>query len=122
MTTKHPLVTALPCTREHREQASFADQVELQPEDGCWLWRGTTTRDGYGRVQWRGKKLLAHRRAWEIVNGPIPDGLVVCHRCDTPGCVRAERGGRGHLFLGTQRDNIRDAMRKGRHRCTRPAA
>lgn len=85
--------------------------------DGCWEWTGTRTRDGYGRVQRKGRKLLAHRAAWEDVNGPIPDGLVVCHRCDNPACVRAEPGGRGHLFLGTQADNIHDAIRKGHHRC-----
>lgn len=75
----------------------------------CWEWRGQRQRQGYGQLGWAGKRYAAHRFAWAITNGPIPDGLVVCHRCDNPGCVRPE-----HLFLGTHRDNARDRVAKGR--------
>jgi len=51
----------------------------------------------------------AHQIAWVSANGPIPDGLNVLHRCDNPPCCRPE-----HLFLGTQKDNVRDCMAKGR--------
>ena len=71
----------------------------------CVLWTGARFTDGYGRLGSR----RAHRVAWEARYGPIPAGLVVCHHCDTPLCVRVS-----HLFLGTPGDNNRDSMLKGR--------
>ena len=78
--------------------------------EGCWLWTGERNARGYGRFYPRWKaQYYAHRYSWELHNGPIPDGLYVCHRCDNPSCVRPD-----HLFLGTQRTNIQDALAKGR--------
>lgn len=78
--------------------------------DTCWLWTGAVTV-GYGRLNYPGthRFMLAHRYSYELVHGPIPDGLFVLHRCDTPRCVRPD-----HLFLGTQADNMADATAKGR--------
>lgn len=92
-----------------RMVARFWESVEKGPGDACWEWTGHANRSGYGRVTRRGRDLFAHRYSWELANGPIPDGLIVCHRCDNPPCVRPE-----HLFLGTHSDNMRDAQRKGR--------
>lgn len=79
----------------------------------CWLWTAARNRDGYGLINAsRSLKTtggLAHRAAWELAHGPIPPGLYVLHSCDNPPCVRAD-----HLFLGSQKDNMRDAARKGR--------
>lgn len=81
----------------------------------CWLWTGATigTRSTYGAVAGRrdGKAWprYAHRVAWELTNGPIPDGQKVCHHCDVMLCTNP-----AHLFLGTQRDNLHDAEAKGR--------
>ena len=82
---------------------------KVNKTDGCWLWTGHRTTNGYGRLHFDGRGIQAHRLAWEWTNGPIPEGLRVCHRCDVPNCVNPE-----HLFLGTQQDNIRDMYAKGR--------
>lgn len=86
----------------------FLDHVPNQPEDGCWLWTGHT-HWGYGDHYFNGRRQKAHRISWQIFRGPIPDGVKVLHKCDTKGCVRPD-----HLFLGSQRDNIRDMFAKGR--------
>lgn len=77
----------------------------------CIMWEGYTTPKGYGRRTVKGRPVLAHRHAWFLANGPIPDGLCVLHRCDNPGCINVD-----HLFLGTNQDNVDDKMSKGRHR------
>lgn len=79
----------------------------------CWLWLGSTWHYGYGciYVAKPRKAANAHRVSYEMANGPIPKGLFVLHRCDNPRCVRPS-----HLFLGTQMDNVRDMVNKGRER------
>lgn len=76
----------------------------------CVEWTKRRDKDGYGRVGRNGKSYRAHRLAWEEEHGPIPDGMMVLHRCDNPPCVNVE-----HLFLGTALDNMRDMVAKGRH-------
>jgi hypothetical protein len=77
----------------------------------CWLWRGAKREGGYGSMLRNGKLQSVHRLAYDRLIGPIPEGLRVLHTCDIPGCVNPR-----HLFLGTQRDNMRDGVRKGRVR------
>lgn len=78
--------------------------------NNCIIWTGIKWAQGrYGLDRLNGKNMGAHRAAWIRVNGVIPDGLIVCHKCDNGLCVNVE-----HLFLGTHRDNMQDCKRKGR--------
>lgn len=80
----------------------------------CWIWIGAKNGKGYGST-WIGNKVaLAHRAMFEVHNGPIPPGMLVCHRCDNPACINPE-----HLFLGTNSDNLQDSKRKGRQNLNR---
>lgn len=86
-----------------------AHRPELGP---CWVWTASTDGHGYGTIReaGRGSRLLkAHRVGWILQNGAIDDDVLVLHKCDNPPCVRG-----GHLFDGSQSDNIRDAAAKGR--------
>ncbi len=96
----------------------FWNSVGKKTETGCILWTGSvisrSVNCDYGVIQarrWRGRRKLAHRVAYELMVGPIPDGLHVLHRCDNPRCINPV-----HLFLGTQADNNADKDAKGRHR------
>lgn len=81
----------------------------IKTED-CWIWIGARTKRGYGVFgPHHGQALRAHRVAWELTYGPIPEGLRTLHKCDTPFCVRPD-----HLFLGTDADNNHDMFIKGR--------
>lgn len=86
-------------------QESFWEKVDVRSKDECWEWLAAVTKDGYGSF----KSKLAHRVAWELEKGEIPDGMLVCHTCDNPPCCNPS-----HLFLGTQRNNMDDMVQKGR--------
>lgn len=88
---------------EERFWAGFARIGE------CLEWQRARDHRGYGRVGRGTKVFLTHRMAWELTNGPIPEGTHVLHRCDNPPC-----GEPSHLFLGTDLDNMRDMWDKGR--------
>lgn len=75
----------------------------------CWEWKAAKDKDGYGVTSFNKKWIGAHRLAWILAKGEIPDGLCVCHHCDNPSCVNPS-----HLFLGTVKDNTQDMIRKGR--------
>lgn len=90
----------------------FEEKFIRCPMSGCWLWTEHANRAGYGVFYPRtGEAWLAHRYSWFLVNGPIPDGMLVCHRCDMPACINP-----AHLFLGTDQDNSDDKIRKSRMR------
>lgn len=80
----------------------------VQNPNGCWDFIGGTVT-GYGLFRYRGENKLAHRVSYELFIGPIPEGMYICHHCDRHGCINPT-----HLFAGTQKDNVRDMMAKGR--------
>lgn len=101
-----PLGTPLIITEEMR----FWEKVDKTAR--CWIWTSTKNKNGYGvfsRGGRAGRMHLAPRVAWEFVNGPIPEGLEIRHKCDNPPCVRID-----HLELGTHRENISDAVSRDR--------
>lgn len=91
----------------------FWSRVDKSGTNGCWLWLGCTcgSTSIYGTHGYQGKTYKAHRLAYELTHGPIPNGMLACHRCDNKLCVNPD-----HIFLGTQKDNISDMYRKGRNR------
>jgi len=81
-----------------------------EPNSGCWLLERGIAENGYGLMHWDGKDRLTHRLSYMAFNGPIPEGMCVCHRCDTKSCVRPS-----HLWLGSKASNSRDMVQKGRN-------
>lgn len=88
----------------------FWANVKKGKANDCWLWiKLLDKKMGYGRTKIGGKAQGSHRKAFEFAVGKIPKGLCVCHKCDNPPCCNPN-----HLFLGTHKDNMQDAARKGR--------
>lgn len=88
-------------------QHKFESLYTPEPTSGCWLWEGSGER--YGKFMYNRVYYIAHRVAYFLNVGPIPDGIYVCHKCDNTFCVNPD-----HLFLGTQKDNMQDMISKGR--------
>ena len=94
-------------TKEER----FNKKYLINEDTDCWEWQNAKNNIGYGMFRWdRHTMRTAHRVSYELHNGPIPEGLVVCHKCDNPICVNPE-----HLWVGTLKDNAQDMVAKGRN-------
>ena len=85
--------------------------ARVMKTSGCWLWSGPPNNSGYGSAvhPLSGKVASVHRIAYELTSGPIPQGLIACHRCDVRLCVNPS-----HIFIGTYKDNAADCKAKGR--------
>ena len=90
-----------------RQRVNFFKKFIKGSTDGCWEWLGAKSNE-YG-IFWLNKNQLAHRVSYELFNGPVPEGIQVLHKCDNHSCINPN-----HLFLGTQKDNIQDCLKKGR--------
>lgn len=99
----------------------FSRRVDVRSPSECWPYLGVITQHGYGTmsitVAGVSRPVGAHRIAYRIAKGPIPDGMVVMHSCDNPRCVNP-----AHLSLGTQRENMADMFAKGRKRAPKKHA
>ena len=102
----------IPIQARFWKQVNFSgSQVKHVKLNGrCWEWLGYISSWGYGQIKINGKMQKAHRASFAFEN-KIPNGMLVLHKCDNPKCVRPS-----HLFLGTNRDNMRDMISKGRDR------
>lgn len=87
----------------------FHDKYRVNPENGCWEWQASTQFWGYGAFRLGKSVTSSHRAAYRMFKGEIPKGIFVCHKCDNPPCCNPD-----HLFLGTQKENLKDADSKNR--------
>lgn len=101
------------CSGEYRKRAAierFMDKVIPEPNSGCWIWIGAILKNGYGSFSPDGNRytVRAHRFSYQYFHGPIPRRFYVRHKCDFKPCVNPD-----HLHVGTQLDNINDAIERG---------
>lgn len=81
----------------------------VEKTGGCWNWTGPIGSERYGRIRFQGRRVLTHVISYRLSFGAVPSGLSVLHRCDNPRCVRPD-----HLYAGTAKDNVWDAITRGR--------
>lgn len=99
----------MPLLLKVKEITKFHRFYTKDTNNNCWIWVRAKDGDGYGLINFAGKKRRAHRVSYTIHKGTIPKGMQVLHKCDNPSCVNPD-----HLVLGTAYDNVQDMIKKGR--------
>lgn len=97
----------------NRRNIPFSERYVVGKNTGCWLWLNANPHNRYGSWSAFGEN-RPNRASWVMHNGAIPEGYLVLHKCDRPGCVNPD-----HLFLGTQDDNMKDMKSKQRARVSK---
>jgi len=95
----------------HRLASEVRFLSKVQKTEGCWEWQARREPFGHGSFYFQGRMVKAHRVAWMLFRGEIPEGMCVLHHCDNPPCVNPE-----HLYIGTKADNHADMVKRGRKR------
>lgn len=89
-------------TMEDPNSPRLWSKLDKDCPGGCWVWTAGKSKLGYGRIRWEGRAAFAHRVVYEIVVGPIPEGLELDHLCRNPSCVNPQ-----HLEPVTHAENVR---------------
>jgi hypothetical protein len=110
MRKRFPRLDGTPITAEWIRSQTVTDS------NGCWIWQRAFNNYGYSIISIKGSSkkghcTLVHRLLWSLVNGPIPEGGWILHKCDNPPCINLD-----HLYLGTPKQNTHDTVTRGRHR------
>lgn len=87
----------------------FFSRFKIDEKSGCWNWTAHRDKDGYGFLPGDNSNIRAHRYSYAYHYGEDISGILVCHKCDNPGCVNPD-----HLFIGNAKDNVTDMISKGR--------
>lgn len=103
-----------PASHEHLARR-LANGLDDAPDDGCWNWQRTTNGDGYPMLRVSGRMVYAHRLAYELGVGAVPEGLHILHSCDNPRCINPK-----HLSPGTRSQNMKECSERGRARIPKP--
>ena len=89
-------------------EEQFWGRMSPEPNTGCLLWIGSYYHYGHGSAWHQGQKWQAHRLAWTLARGPIPEGAWICHKCNVPACCNPD-----HLYVGDAQTNQRDIDESG---------
>ena len=109
-----PLQQARTPRRKNLSDAGLMEHIRCQSRHAegplntpCLLWNGASNTQGYGTIQFNGRRMSLHRWVYAHHHGPIPSGFIICHHCDTPACIELT-----HLYAGTTSDNQKDRWRR----------